>query len=99
MKRIGLVAIVLSAFVFGTALSARAQAGEDARMPVPPTPPAPGNLPDLNGVWVLPYTPDLTRAYGGPLPFTPLEEGVTRTLEHFQRLQAEGRLDTADLDG
>jgi hypothetical protein len=34
----------------------------------------------------------------GPLPCTPLEEGVARTLEHFQRLQAEGRLDTSDLD-
>jgi hypothetical protein len=35
----------------------------------------------------------------GPLPTTPLEEGVDRTLEHFRRLDAEGRLDTADLDG
>jgi hypothetical protein len=81
VKRIGLVAIVLSAIVFGTALSARAQAGEDARMPVPPTPPAPGNLPDFNGVWVLPYTPDLTRAYGGPLPFTPF--GAQQFKDHL----------------
>jgi nucleoside-diphosphate-sugar epimerase len=35
----------------------------------------------------------------GALPTTPLEEGVDRTLEHFRRLDAEGRLDTADLDG
>jgi nucleoside-diphosphate-sugar epimerase len=35
----------------------------------------------------------------GPLPVTPLEEGVERTLEQFRRLQAEGRLDTADRDG
>ena len=35
----------------------------------------------------------------GPMPHTPLEVGVRRTLEHFRRLQAEGRLDTADLDG
>jgi nucleoside-diphosphate-sugar epimerase len=33
----------------------------------------------------------------GPLPRTPLEEGIRLTLEHFRRLQAEGRLDTADL--
>jgi UDP-glucose 4-epimerase len=33
----------------------------------------------------------------GPLPRTPLAEGIRRTLEHFQRLLAEGRLDTADL--
>ena len=35
----------------------------------------------------------------GPVPRTPLVEGVRRTLEHFRRLHAEGRLDTADLDG
>lgn len=35
----------------------------------------------------------------GPMPLTPLVEGVRRTLGHFRRLQAEGRLDTADLDG
>jgi nucleoside-diphosphate-sugar epimerase len=35
----------------------------------------------------------------GPVPRTSLFEGVRRTLEHFQRLHAEGRLDTADLDG
>jgi nucleoside-diphosphate-sugar epimerase len=35
----------------------------------------------------------------GPVPRTPLAEGVRRTLEHFKRLHAEGRLDTADLEG
>jgi nucleoside-diphosphate-sugar epimerase len=34
----------------------------------------------------------------GPLPVTPLEEGIRRTLEHFRALHAEGRLDSADLD-
>jgi nucleoside-diphosphate-sugar epimerase len=34
----------------------------------------------------------------GPMPHTPLEEGIRRTLEHFRRLWAEGRLDTADLE-
>jgi nucleoside-diphosphate-sugar epimerase len=33
----------------------------------------------------------------GPLPRTPLVEGIRRTREQFQRLQAEGMLDTADL--
>jgi len=33
----------------------------------------------------------------GPMPITPLVEGIRRTLEHFQRLNAEGRLDLADL--
>jgi nucleoside-diphosphate-sugar epimerase len=33
----------------------------------------------------------------GPMPRTPLVEGVRLTLEHFRRLQKEGRLDTADL--
>lgn len=35
----------------------------------------------------------------GPLPLTPLEEGIRQTLFHFRQLQAEGRLDTADLEG
>ena len=35
----------------------------------------------------------------GLMPLTPLEEGIRQTLQHFQRLQAEGRLDTADLEG
>jgi nucleoside-diphosphate-sugar epimerase len=34
----------------------------------------------------------------GPMPLTPLEEGIRRTLEQFRRLQSEGRLDTTDLD-
>jgi nucleoside-diphosphate-sugar epimerase len=34
----------------------------------------------------------------GPLPRTPLEEGIRQTLEQFRRLDAKGRLDTADLD-
>jgi nucleoside-diphosphate-sugar epimerase len=35
----------------------------------------------------------------GDVPLTPLAEGMRRTFEQFKRLQAEGRLDTADLDG
>jgi nucleoside-diphosphate-sugar epimerase len=34
----------------------------------------------------------------GPMPRTPLKEGIRQTLEMFRKLQAEGRLDTADLD-
>jgi nucleoside-diphosphate-sugar epimerase len=34
----------------------------------------------------------------GPIPVTPLADGIRRTLDHFRRLHAEGRLDTADLD-
>lgn len=34
----------------------------------------------------------------GPMPLTPLEDGIRRTLEQFRRFQSEGRLDTADLD-
>lgn len=34
----------------------------------------------------------------GPMPLTPLVEGIRQTLASFKRLQAEGRLDTADLD-
>jgi nucleoside-diphosphate-sugar epimerase len=35
----------------------------------------------------------------GPLPKTPLVEGVRRALAQFRQLRAEGRLDTYDLDG
>jgi nucleoside-diphosphate-sugar epimerase len=35
----------------------------------------------------------------GPMPLTPLEEGIRQTLAHFRKLHAEGRLDTADLEG
>jgi nucleoside-diphosphate-sugar epimerase len=35
----------------------------------------------------------------GPIPKTPLVDGIRRTLEHFRRLHAEGRLDTKDIDG
>jgi nucleoside-diphosphate-sugar epimerase len=35
----------------------------------------------------------------GPLPKTPLIEGIRRTLVQFKQLQAEGRLDTSDLEG
>jgi nucleoside-diphosphate-sugar epimerase len=34
----------------------------------------------------------------GPMPLTPLVEGIRRTLMIFRMLQGEGRLDTADLD-
>jgi nucleoside-diphosphate-sugar epimerase len=35
----------------------------------------------------------------GPMPRTPLVEGIRRTLGLFRQLHEEGRLDTADLDG
>ncbi len=34
----------------------------------------------------------------GPMPRTPLVEGIRRTLDHFRRLHADGRLDTGDLE-
>lgn len=33
----------------------------------------------------------------GPMPLTSLEDGIRNTLEHFKRLNQEGRLDTDDL--
>ncbi len=35
----------------------------------------------------------------GPMPKTSLEEGIRETVRLFRELQAEGRLDTADIDG
>ena len=50
---------------------AAGQAGQNATLPLPPKMPPPGDgIPDFNGVWELPYTPDLERPFGGPLPFT-----------------------------
>ena len=34
----------------------------------------------------------------GNVPRTPLDEGIRKTIEIFERLQREGRLDTSDLD-
>ncbi len=34
----------------------------------------------------------------GPMPRTPLRDGIRQTLEHFRRLRAEARLDTNDLE-
>jgi nucleoside-diphosphate-sugar epimerase len=34
----------------------------------------------------------------GPMPRTPLAEGIGKTVQHFRRLQASGNLDTLDLD-
>ncbi|HZZ77347.1 MAG TPA: NAD(P)-dependent oxidoreductase [Gemmataceae bacterium] len=34
----------------------------------------------------------------GPMPLTPLVDGIRQTLAMFRGLQAEGRLDTADID-
>jgi nucleoside-diphosphate-sugar epimerase len=34
----------------------------------------------------------------GPMPVTPLVEGIRQTLAQFRTLQAKGKLDTADLD-
>ena len=34
----------------------------------------------------------------GPMPQTPLEDGIRQTLDLFRKLQGEGLLDTADLD-
>lgn len=38
------------------------------------------------------------RAALGPLPATPLADGVRATVERFEELRREGRLDTSDLD-
>ncbi|CAN5383111.1 NAD-dependent epimerase/dehydratase [soil metagenome] len=35
----------------------------------------------------------------GPMPKTSLEAGIRETIDIFQRLQSEGRLDASDLDG
>src|ERR1700722_5674681 len=62
-----------------TTPSAFGQAGENATLPLPPNPPPPGKgIPDFNGVWVMPYTPDLARPLKAPLPLQSLEPGPLR---------------------
>lgn len=70
------------ALLFCACALAWAQAGDNAELPLPPQAPPPGaGLPDFNGVWQAPYTPDLSRAYGAPLPFT--EFGAQKFKTHL----------------
>ena len=72
------------ALVFFVVLAAGgfAQGLNNAALPLPPAMPSPGdNIPDLNGVWVMPYTTDLTKPLGGPVPFTP--HGATVFKNHM----------------
>ena len=63
-------ALTLSIAWVAVSLSLAGQAGDNATLPLPPNAPPPGNgIPDFNGVWVAPYTADLSRAGGAP-PFT-----------------------------
>jgi len=67
MRSLLLVALLalLPAGGFGQGLN-------NATLPLPPAMPSPGNgIPDLNGIWVMPYTTDLTKPLGGPVSFTP----------------------------
>jgi hypothetical protein len=70
----------IAGFVLYSAISLSlfAQAGENATLPLPPNPPPPGNgVPDFNGVWQLPYTPDLGRR--AEIPFTALGSDKFKT--------------------
>jgi hypothetical protein len=76
MKRIlipvAAVAVVAFSLLCALPPPAAAQAGDNAELPLPPPAPPPGNgIPDFNGVWQMPYTPDLSRPLGAPPPFTP----------------------------
>src|SRR6516164_3067788 len=67
--------LVAAALAFG-------QAGENATLPLPPNPPSPGNgIPDFNGVWQMPYTPNLEKPYGGGLPLS--EFGAEKYKTHL----------------
>ena len=63
-------------------------------------PNASGTITYAEGPLAIPPEMDDTaiRATLGPLPATPLAEGVRSTIERFAELQREGRLDTSDLD-
>jgi hypothetical protein len=65
--KISLVAV----FTLGSMVSALAQTGTGEAGGVPRLP---DGHPDLNGVWQIPYTPDMSRSLGGKLPYTPRGE-------------------------
>jgi hypothetical protein len=44
----------------------------------------PDGHPDLNGVWQIPYTPDMSRALGGKLPYTPRGEAGFKNYDPAQ---------------
>ena len=58
MKRILAIVLAAPAVLFALSVPLGAQSA------------LPANVPDLNGVWQGPYTPNLTRAYGKEPPFT-----------------------------
>jgi hypothetical protein len=64
--------------IFMLAVSAvSAQGLSNATLPLPPNPPPLGaGIPDLNGIWQMPYTTDLTKPLGGPVPFTEYGKSV-----------------------
>ena len=83
-----------------TPVPAAAQAGDNAELPLPPNAPPPGSgIPDFNGVWSVPYTPNLERPFGGAPPFTPFgkesyDEGNKLTIDTVG-ISARSWLDTA----
>lgn len=77
--RIATVVCALAVFTAFT-VPVAGQAGDNATLPLPPNPPPPGNgIADFNGVWQMPYTPNLERPYGRPLPLTPFGEEKYKT--------------------
>jgi hypothetical protein len=65
MRTAAPLAFLLSA-VMALAQSPSAGSAEIPRLP--------DGRPDLNGVWQIPYTPDMSRQLGGKLPYTPRGE-------------------------
>src|SRR5579863_6338541 len=72
VRRVAIASSYMVAMVFAL-LPAQAQpSGGSAPSAAAATeiPRLPDGHPDLNGVWQIPYTPDMSRALGGKLPFT-----------------------------
>jgi hypothetical protein len=64
------VALIITALLV-LALAAPAAAQSGAKSPSGPAPRMPDGKPDLSGVWQIPYTPDMSKALGGTLPYLP----------------------------
>jgi len=70
MTRNSIFAVLLIAVLFTFSPASAQPAAGSAPAATTEIPRLPDGHPDLNGVWQIPYTPDMSRALGGKLPYT-----------------------------
>jgi hypothetical protein len=83
MTRNSILGATLAA-ILCTLSPAVAQPSAGSAPAVTDIPRLPDGHPDLNGVWQIPYTPDMSRALGGKLPYTPRGEAGFKNYDPAQ---------------